>query len=190
MRRRLRFGTRTADGRRMGYNAALAGVAPSFEEPMECFQGYVLGLNQKIADSYSERSTEYEGSEPVRPGEPVNNDSLIPGQTISDPTPSQRRDFADDADDRNEQGESDKETANHVEDFEPKTEKTTKRGRSADQNPPPRDNSKFCPTCDAPYGSPYHQQDCPDGPGGGFSMSDYGLNDDDDPSLIFGSRAR
>ena len=111
--------------RRMGYNAALAGVSPAFDEPVECFQGWVLGLNKRLADSYQDRQTLYDGSEPAVPGHPVNNDGLDAGQNIDDPTPSQRSDFAGDADKRNNQGKSDTDTAHHVDDFEPEGQKTT-----------------------------------------------------------------
>jgi len=120
--------------RRMGYNAAIAGVSPALDEPVECFQGWVLGLNKKIADSYQDRQTLYDGSEPTTPGHPVNEDYLDAGQNIDDPTPSQRSDFAGDADKRNNQGKSDTDTAHHVDDFEPEGQKTTKRAFDYDDD--------------------------------------------------------
>jgi len=112
--------------RRMGYNAAMAGMSPALDEPVECFQGWVVGLNKKLADSYQDRQTLYDGSEPATPGNPVNSDSLDAGQNISDPTPSERSDFAGDTDKRNEQGKSDPASAHHVDDFEPEGPKTTR----------------------------------------------------------------
>ena len=143
--------------RRMGYNAALAGVSPALDEPVECFQGWVLGLNKRLADSYQDRQTLYDGSEPTTPGHPVNNDYLDAGQNIDDPTPSQRSDFAGDADKRNNEGQSNGESAHHVDDFEPEGQKTTKRAFDYDDdgdnlgylqgdNPRPFDPC-FCPHC-------------------------------------------
>jgi len=116
--------------RRMGYNAALAGVSPALDEPVECLQGYVLGLNKKMAESYEDRTTIYDGSEPATPGNPVNSDSLDSGQNIADPTPSQRSDFAGDTDARNTEGQSDDDAASHPGDFEPQGQKTTQHHRA------------------------------------------------------------
>lgn len=112
--------------RKMGYNAALAGVSPALDEPLECFQGWVVGLNRKIADSYQDRKTDYKGSEPVTPNSPPpNNDSLTPttNPNITDPTSGERADYARDADKREQVGKSDDETVPHQGDFEPETEK-------------------------------------------------------------------
>jgi hypothetical protein len=112
----------TALAYRKGYRLGLKGLQPLLDEPVEVMAGWVLGLNQRMAveDPYANRSTVYDGSEPAIPGVPVSRDDLVPNRDVQDPTEEMRDDYADRADQLNQEGQDDPDAANHPEDFKPK----------------------------------------------------------------------
>lgn len=84
-----------------GWDYAEGGRSRPRNASRDFLEGYTAGLEHVLSDSYSERETEYDGSEPNAKGLPNGVDYVEKNTDYEDPTPSFREDFAEQVDNDN-----------------------------------------------------------------------------------------